>query len=200
MNAETPRRREEDDEPRISRIARARIEFIRAIRVIREIRGLIALNSPRLRVSARVISSLFLLIVLSLSGCGGGSATDTSTQLPTTTMQIAGQKFVLEKATTPGQQTIGLMHRDTMAPDHGMIFIYKEDSTESYWNHDVRFGLDNLFVDADGKIVSIQHMDAYDETPTKPCTYRYVIELNAGVPAKLGLKEGDVVSIPGDAK
>ena len=115
-------------------------------------------------------------------------------------MTINGQTFVLEKATTPGEQSLGLMHRDTLPADHGMIFIYKQDSTESYWNHDVRFGLDNLFVDADGKIVSIQHMNAYDETGTKPCVYRYVIELNTGTPARLGLKVGDAVVIPTDAR
>jgi uncharacterized membrane protein (UPF0127 family) len=141
-----------------------------------------------------------ILLLIGLSGCGGGSSSDGVNYLPTTTMQIAGQTFVLEKATTPGEQSIGLMHRDNLPPDHGMIFIYKQDDDTPYWNHDVRFGLDNLFIDKDGKIVSIQHMDAYDEHGTQPCVYRYVIELNAGTPAKLGLKVGDSLTIPPDAK
>ena len=144
--------------------------------------------------------SIIFCVCLSVAGCGGGSSPDVVNHLPTTTMAINGQTFVLEKATTPGEQSIGLMHRDSLPADHGMIFIYKQDSDEPYWNHDVRFGLDNLFVDADGKIVSIQHMDAYDEHNTQPCVYRYVIELNAGTPAKLGLKVGDTVNIPADAK
>jgi uncharacterized protein len=133
-------------------------------------------------------------------GCDNQPSSDATTTLPTTTMQIGGEKFVIEKATTPGQQERGLMRRDSMAADHGMIFIFSEDQPQRFWNKNVRFGLDNLFVGGDGKIVSIQHMEPYDETGTQEVMARYVIELNAGVPRKLGIKVGDQLTLPADAK
>jgi uncharacterized protein len=145
-------------------------------------------------------SCLLLALFLALPGCGDSSTNEGVVTLPTTTMKLGDKQFVLEKAITPGEQHVGLMHRDKMADDHGMIFINTQDVEGTYWNHDVRFGLDNLFIDGNGRIVSIQHMDAYDETGTKPCVFRYVIELNAGVPKELGLKVGDQLTIPPDAK
>jgi len=113
-------------------------------------------------------------------------------------MSIGGQSFVLEKATTPGQQEMGLMRRDSLASDHGMIFIFPHADVQRFWNANVRFGLDNLFLDDDARIVSIQQMKAYDPTNTEPVTARYVIELNTGTAARLGLKIGDQLTLPSD--
>jgi uncharacterized protein len=141
-----------------------------------------------------VILSLFLLA----AGCDKSTTSESFTLLPTTTMQIGGQPFVLEKALNAGDQMTGLMRRDSLSPDHGMIFVFPQAATQSFWNKNVRFPLDNLFLDDDARIVSIQHMDAYDETATQPVVARYVIELNAGTPAKLGLKVGDKLTLPAD--
>jgi uncharacterized membrane protein (UPF0127 family) len=141
---------------------------------------------------------LVLTLLLLAAGCDKGSTPDATTLLPTTTMQIGGQPFVLEKALTPGEQMTGLMRRDSLAPDHGMIFVFPQATTQVFWNKNVRFPLDNLFLDDSARIVSIQHMDAYDETDTQPVVARYVIELNAGVPARLGLKTGDQLTLPVD--
>jgi uncharacterized protein len=146
-----------------------------------------------------LLVSLFLITGWDI-GCDKGPPADSVVLLPTTTMQIGGQTFVLEKAITAGEQMTGLMRRDSMAPDHGMIFIYTQEQPQRYWNKNVRFPLDNLFLDHNGKIVSIQHMEPFDETGTNEVMGQYVIELNAGIPAKLGVKEGDTLQIPADAK
>ena len=143
---------------------------------------------------------LIAAVFLFLSGCGGGAASqDSPPALPTTHMQIGSRQFVLEMATTPSEQSFGLMRRDSLAPDHGMIFIFPHDTSDPFWNHDVRFPLDNLFIDRYGRIVSIQHMDAYSDASTNPVECRYVIELNAGTPAAIGVKVGDQLTIPPDA-
>lgn len=114
-------------------------------------------------------------------------------------MQIGSRQFILEKATTIGQQTRGLMRRDSLPADHGMIFIFPQAEPQPFWNHDVRFGLDNLFLDSSGRIVAIEHMDAYDEHSTPAIVARYVIELNTGIPKEVGVKVGDTLTIPPDA-
>lgn len=111
-------------------------------------------------------------------------------------MQIGGQQFILEKAVTPGEQSKGLMRRDSLPADHGMIFISTHAYSQTFWNENVRFPLDNLFLNDDGTIVSIQSMKAYDATDTEPVVCRYVIELNFGLAQKLGLKEGDKLTLP----
>jgi len=149
---------------------------------------------------AFAVASLILLLALAPLGCdGNSSAPDPITLLPTTIMQIGGQKFVVEKAISPGEQERGLMYRDSMPADHGMIFPYDHMQAMHYWNKNVRFALDNLFLDGSGKIISIQHMEPYDGKGTAWVTAQYVIELNAGEPAKLGLKLGDAITIPADA-
>jgi len=140
------------------------------------------------------LSLLFLLVI----GCSKPAA-DSGTVLPTTQMQIGSRQFVLEKATTSSEQEFGLMRRDTMAADHGMIFIFSQNGAQTFWNHDVRFPLDNLFVDEFGQVVSIQHMDAYSDASTRAVQCRYVIELNAGVPSAAGVHIGDRLVIPADA-
>jgi uncharacterized membrane protein (UPF0127 family) len=141
----------------------------------------------------------FGLLYLLLAGCGQAPSPDAVPMLPTTTMQIGTRQFTLEKATTMGQQNHGLMRRDSMAADHGMIFIFAQAQPQTFWNHDVRFGIDNLFLDSGGRIVSIEHMDAYDEHGTPAIIARYVIELNTGIPKEVGVKVGDTLTIPPDA-
>jgi uncharacterized membrane protein (UPF0127 family) len=159
-------------------------------------------STPRLPLRA-LPSTLAIALTISLApliGCGDPSlSSDSNVKLPTTTMTIGGRPFVLEKAVTSGEQTLGLMRRDSLPSDHGMIFICAKPQIQSFWNHDVRFPLDNVFIDSDGKIVSIQQMKAYDDSSTKPVVAQYVIELNAGAAAELGLKMGDRLSLPADA-
>jgi uncharacterized membrane protein (UPF0127 family) len=106
----------------------------------------------------------------------------------------------MEKAATFDQQRRGLMFRDNLPPDHGMIFIYSSPRSQTFWNHDVHFPLDNVFLDGSGTIVSIQQMNAWDDTTTNPVTAQYILELNRGTSDKLGLKVGDRLVVPDDAK
>jgi uncharacterized membrane protein (UPF0127 family) len=115
-----------------------------------------------------------------------------------TQMSISGRSFVLEKATTPAQQELGLMCRPTLAADHGMFFGFATESGRTFWNHDVHFPLDLLFMDSQARITGIRHMAAYDDTATDAVDCRYVIELNLGVAGELHLKQGDTLTLPAD--
>ena len=151
-----------------------------------------------MKFKARLFAGL-LSVCLIAAGCDNGP-TDATVMLPMTTMQIGNRQFVVEKATTVGEQEKGLMRRDSLADDHSMIFIFPQTKSQSFWNHDVRFPLDVVFMDSDGRIVSIQHMKPYDDTATDPVDAQYVIELNDGTAAKVGLKVGDKITIPPDAQ
>lgn len=140
-----------------------------------------------------------LAIFLALAPCGCGSKPDSS--LPVVPMQIGGQSFNVEIASTAYDQEIGLMHRDSLAPDHGMIFVFNQQESNGFWNHDVHFSLDLIFLDARGVIVSIKRLNAYSEANVgSDHPYYYAVELDAGTAQSLGLKVGDQLTIPPQAR
>ena len=115
----------------------------------------------------------------------------------TTTMTLKGKLFTMEVADTEAKTQRGLMYRDSMAEDHGMLFVMSKADAWSFWMHNTRIGLDIIFVDRAGKVVLIDTRAPMDETGHGPSTpVQYVIELNAGMAQKIGLRTGDSMEIP----
>ena|SRR5438045_6022862 len=142
--------------------------------------------------------AIVFLAFYNLSGCFHRAP---STDLPTTKMQIGGKQFELEIADTQRKRNVGLMRRDSMPADHGMIFVFSEPDTHSFWMQNTRIPLDIVFIDADGKIASIQQMKPYDLTSVSPPgPIKYAVELNEGAAAKAGAKVGDKLTLPDSAK
>ena len=145
-----------------------------------------ASSSASLRLCGCILPLLFVIV-----GCGRAPA------LPTVSMRIGGQSFTLELATTESEQELGLMHRDHLDADAGMLFIFPDSAVRTFWNHDVSFPLDLIFLDSSGRIVSIKRMEKFSDLDvSSDVAAKYAIELNAGTAANLGLKTGDVLSIP----
>ncbi|MFC6656249.1 DUF192 domain-containing protein [Roseibium salinum] len=107
-------------------------------------------------------------------------------------------RFVAEIAATSEQRARGLMFREEMAADHGMLFIFEGESNRSFWMKNTPLPLDIIYIDAAGRIVSI----AADTTPFSEAVIpsgapaRFVLELNAGTAEKIGIERGDQVSSP----
>ena len=119
-------------------------------------------------------------------------------------IESSGQshKFVIEMARTPEQQQQGLMFRNKMEPNAGMLFVYKTPQTISMWMYQTNLPLDMVFIGSDGKIVNIHERAVPHSTTTiesaGPCIA--VLELNGGTAARLKLKAGDVVKHPDIAR
>jgi uncharacterized protein len=141
---------------------------------------------------------LFVLCAI-VAGCaerGSGSG------LAVVPMRIGSETFQLEVANSGASRERGLMQRDSMAADHGMIFVFDEPRELSFWMKNTRIPLDILYLDETGQIVSIHQMKPYD-TKTKTVSARpskYAIELNVGRSAEVGAKVGDVLEIPASAR
>jgi uncharacterized membrane protein (UPF0127 family)/Skp family chaperone for outer membrane proteins len=117
--------------------------------------------------------------------------------LPTTKMQIGSKTYDLEIAADEPSQHRGMMERDTVENDHGMIFVFNTAGEQNFWGHHTRFPLDVVYVDAKGVIVSIKPLKAYDETNIpSDGDAKYAIELPAGQAAAAGLKAGSQLKIP----
>lgn len=144
------------------------------------------------------------IVFLGLVGCRPAPAPTTGPQpqrLPTTAMKLGDEQVTLQIANDEQEREIGLMYVPSMPADHGMIFVFPDEDDRGFWMKNTAIALDVLFVDAQGKIVSIGTMkpfnlvSTYSDGPAK-----YVIELNAGVAAKLKLAQGQQLAIPADAK
>jgi uncharacterized membrane protein (UPF0127 family) len=141
----------------------------------------------------------FVVVALVLlSGCGAGPATtQSSSNLPTTPMKIGSRSFTVEIAADEYSRERGLMDRDSMPADRGMVFIFPSDTSEGFWMKNTRIPLDILFVEAGGKIVSVRTMKPFDlNTTWSDGPYRYAIELNAGAATEAGVKTGDHLDLP----
>ena len=116
-------------------------------------------------------------------------------------MDIGSQPFTLELAATEKTRQHGLMHRQSMPQDHGMLFVFADEQPLSFWMKNTLIPLDIVYLDRGGKVVSISQMKPLDETGI-PSQFpaKYAIELNQGTAARVGVKVGDVLNVPPAAR
>jgi uncharacterized membrane protein (UPF0127 family) len=94
----------------------------------------------------------------------------------------------------------GLMSRDGMAKDHGMLFAFASNEKHQFWMKNMRFDLDILWVDQERRIIYIvRNVPACSADPCAvygpPQAARWVLELNSGYTDSHGWKVGDKVSL-----
>ena len=107
-------------------------------------------------------------------------------------------RFTVELAETPEQMEQGLMFRQSLAPDAGMLFDYKSPTAATMWMRNTLIPLDMLFVDEHGRVVGIREraVPQSDDLIAAPKPVRAVIELAGGSAQRLGIKPGDRVLYP----
>jgi uncharacterized protein len=135
----------------------------------------------------RVIAllSLFLLGMVSAAGAA---------DLPTRTLTVREQKFVVEVAATPETRATGLMHRFSLRPDHGMLFVFEAPQPLAFYMRNTYIPLSIAFLDARGRIINIEDMQPKDEsTHWSKGLAMYAIEMRQGWFAAKGIGAGDVV-------
>jgi len=99
---------------------------------------------------------------------------------------IGGRDIQVEIARTPEQLSRGLMYRETLAPDTGMLFVYKPPRTVGMWMKNTLISLDMVFMAPSGTIIFIgQNTTPLSEKLIQPpLRVAYVLELPAGTVAE----------------
>lgn len=151
----------------------------------------------------KVAMALFAVLVLSM-GTGAGSRAAETEYLA---LQLGGVMLNrLELALTPPARTRGLMQREHLAADAGMVFVFPQEEILSFWMKHTRVALDLIYVNNQAEIVSIHTMAvepaqreneslaAYEQrlrnySSGKPASV--AIELKAGLAEILQLRPGD---------
>lgn len=139
--------------------------------------------------SARFVALIALLLV-SLTAC-----------VRTPWVELDGHRYSIEIADDNAERARGLMFRDELAADHGMLFIHDDEEPLAYWMKNTHIPLDILYFDHALKLVGEQRnvppCTAGNACPSYPSNAPalYVLELNAGQAEKIGLKKGDALKV-----
>ncbi|HRJ70239.1 MAG TPA: DUF192 domain-containing protein [Beijerinckiaceae bacterium] len=104
-------------------------------------------------------------------------------------------RFLVEVMRTDAERAKGLMFRQSMPHDHGMLFDFKMDAPVAMWMKNTYIPLDMLFITADGTIARIERRTEphSERTIASGGPVRAVLELNGGTAERLNLKPGDRV-------
>lgn len=137
-----------------------------------------------------------MLILLLCLFVGTGAA---APRVPVVVATEAGEHlFRAEVADTAAERARGLMFREELAPDAGMLFLFDPPRRVSFWMKNTFISLDMLFIDARGRIVQIaertepESLDPHG--PDQPV--HAVLEINGGLAERLGIRVGDEVRAP----
>jgi uncharacterized membrane protein (UPF0127 family) len=106
--------------------------------------------------------------------------------------------FTVEIADTNEERAKGLMFRNELAADAGMLFDYGKEQETSFWMQNTLIPLDMIFIGADGVVKNI-HVNAkpLDTTPIPSgVPVRFVLEIPGGRSREIGLAVGDRVEHP----
>jgi uncharacterized membrane protein (UPF0127 family) len=137
-----------------------------------------------------------VVLAVVITGVAGTAALAQSTfDRSTLSIETAqgSHEFDIELALAPDQQAQGLMFRQEMAKDAGMLFFHQRERVASMWMRNTFIPLDMLFVARDGRIVHIVERTVPQSLTTISAgiPVRAVLELNAGTVHRLAIKSGD---------
>ena len=140
-----------------------------------------------------------ILAALLAFGAVDAAGSVTFEEMPLLIEATSGRfEFQVELAVSPEQRSQGLMFREDLDEDRGMLFDFGRSQPASMWMRNTYVPLDMLFIDAAGRITQIaaNTQPLSDAAIASREPVRAVLELRAGVTARLGIEPGDRVIHP----
>lgn len=139
--------------------------------------------------AARLVVAAFLLLAGAASAAHAQSRAQPT--LPTVKLTAGIHVITAEAATTNQARMVGLMHRERLAPNHGMLFVFEDKSQQCFWMRNTPVPLTIAFIEDDGTIVQLA--DMAPRTEASHCSHkpvRYALEMEQGWFAKRGIAAG----------
>jgi uncharacterized membrane protein (UPF0127 family) len=138
-----------------------------------------------------------LLLILS---CGGPHADEVDDFYTRPVALPGGQVIKAEAMSDTVDIMRGLMFRKSLAPDHGMLFLYKSPDHYTHWMYQTLIPLDMIWMDAQHGVVEIVDSAQPCKTKASECASygghqvaQYVLEIGAGLAKKYRLRTGDTI-------
>jgi uncharacterized membrane protein (UPF0127 family) len=137
-----------------------------------------------------------LVAALLCAACGNGAPPAVpGAQLRVDWLTVAGHRITVELAREPEERARGLMFRDSLPPDHGMLFVFAGEEIQAFWMRNTKIPLSIAFADTNGRIVRIADLEPLDERPvTSIAPARYALEMNRGWFAAHAVVAGDAIT------
>jgi uncharacterized protein len=149
-----------------------------------------------------IFGASFLLV-----GCNGSNAPaavsirqhqppgEPQPKLPTIKLWLGAHEIIAEQALSPHQIQKGMMFRQSMADNEGMLFVFPEPHRASFWMRNTLIPLSCAFIDPDGVILEVREMNPLDETAVTADSNRvqFVLEMNGNWFERHQVKPGSVV-------
>jgi uncharacterized membrane protein (UPF0127 family) len=116
--------------------------------------------------------------------------------MSTTTLSINGRPLTVEIARTRKQRVQGLMHREELDWNRGMLFVFEDEQVLSFWMKNTKLPLSIAYLDNEGKVTDIYYMEPYSLQPvTSRFACKYALEVNLGFFQQSGLSVGDRIDL-----
>ena len=142
------------------------------------------------RLSAALLSTALLAV-----GCGGEEGSSVRIE----TGEGEDVSVDVEIADSERERTRGLMNRESLAEDAGMLFLFEGEQTGGFWMKDTLIPLSIAFVGPEGRILRILDMEPCRADPCPVydpgVPYRSALEVNQGAFAEWGVEEGDRLTL-----
>jgi uncharacterized membrane protein (UPF0127 family) len=149
--------------------------------------------------SFRIVRSTYFHIILlfalfpTFPGCSNHSPISNKN---TYEIKINDKMSHAEVAFTQKGRTIGLMFRDKLDNDHGMLFIYPQEKSLSFWMKNTKIPLSIAFINSEEIITQIDSMTPYSlMSHTSKEKVKYALEMEQGWFRKNGIKVGSKVGL-----
>lgn len=151
---------------------------------------------------------IFCTLTLLLASCGGNEDSDSRTPSVTDPPGLTRITFVKEGGTEVDllveiaddaqERTRGLMFRESLPEEQGMLFVFAQEGNHSFWMKDTTIPLSIAFIAGVGNIIGIRNMEPLDATLLSPgAPYLYAVEVNRGWFERNGIDIGSTVNISG---
>ena len=151
-----------------------------------------------MRLAGALASGLIVVLALA-AACGDDSTEPPGPYTETLHFTRAGHDVTLntEVADEPGERARGLMGRQSLPDEAGMLFVWPADTQSGFWMRDTVIPLSIAFVTAGGVIIDIQDMEPLsEERITAPRPYRFAVEVNQGWFDDNDVRVDDVLQLP----
>jgi len=130
-------------------------------------------------------------LIAAVIGLVLGATAWAQSAMPVMELSAGFYRIEAEVASNDRNRQLGLMNRQTMPAQHGMLFVFTENNTHCMWMRNTLLPLSVAFLNEEGKIINIEDMQP--QTEDNHCARvpaRYALEMNLGWFAQRGIKPG----------
>jgi len=147
----------------------------------------------------RRLFSIRLAVVLLIGACGQPPKyREWPSETDLKVLKVGQKELSVEVAEFSEERRQGLMYRDHLAEDCGMLFVYPEPKLLSFWMKNTAIPLSIVFFSDDGIVINIEDMNPFQELPRvlsrQPA--RFALEAPRGWFATAGIQPGDKIELP----